>query len=89
MLPTSFEAKYGYIRYTAKVALERPWKFDLTYRVGFTVLKQQDLNYENPALRIPTKIEEVKTYCCGICTMAPLYIAASTPMTGKFLMIDS
>lgn len=82
MLPTSFEAKYGYIRYTVRVALERPWKFDLTYKVAFTVLKQQDLNYENPTLRIPTKLEDTKTYCCGICRMNPLLLAATIPFSG-------
>lgn len=82
LLPTSFEAKHGSIRYLINVVIDRPWKFDLTYKVAFTVIKQLDLNYENPALRIPTKLEIVNTFYCGLCKTAPLYLAASIPMSG-------
>jgi Arrestin (or S-antigen), C-terminal domain len=64
------------------VLIDRPWKFDLTYKVAFTVLKQLDLNYENPALKIPTKMELVNTFYCGFCKTDPLYLAASIPMSG-------
>lgn len=50
--PSSFEGTYGHIRYVAKVILDRPWKFDQTYSVGFTVLKTLDLNYDSPLLRV-------------------------------------
>lgn len=82
LLPTSFEAKHGYIRYLINVVIDRPWKFDLTYKVAFTVIKQLDLNYENPAMRIPTKMEIIKTFYCGMCKTAPLYVAASIPQSG-------
>lgn len=82
LLPTSFEAKHGSIRYLITVVIDRPWKFDLTYKVAFTVLKQLDLNYENPALKIPTKMEIIKTFYCGFCKTAPLCLAASIPMSG-------
>lgn len=82
LLPTSFEAKHGSIRYLITVVIDRPWKFDLTYKVAFTVLKQLDLNYENPALKIPTKMEIVDTFYCGFCKTAPLFLAASIPMSG-------
>lgn len=82
MLPTSFEAKHGSIRYVVNVVIDRPWKFDLTYKNAFTVLKQLDLNYENPALKIPTKMEVIKTFYCGFCKTAPLFLAASVPMSG-------
>lgn len=82
LLPTSFEAKHGFIRYLINVVIDRPWKFDLTYKVAFTVIKQLDMNYENPALRIPTKLEVFKTFYCWMCKTAPLYVAASIPMSG-------
>lgn len=81
-LPTSFEAKSGFIRYTVRVALERPWKFDLTYKMGFTILKQHDLNYETPTLRIPTKQEESKAYLCGFCRTNSIYLSSQLDITG-------
>lgn len=62
--------------------IDRPWKFDLTYKNAFTVLKQLDLNYENPALKIPTKMEVMKTFYCFLCKTKPLYLAASIPVSG-------
>lgn len=82
LLPTSFEAKHGAIRYNINVILERPWKNNLTFKSGFTVLKHLDLNYENPALKIPTKMEEQKSFYCGFCKTNPIYLAASIPMSG-------
>lgn len=46
------------------------------------MLKQLDLNYENSALKIPTKMEIIKTFYCGLCKTAPLYLAASIPISG-------
>ncbi|CAO1405630.1 unnamed protein product [Diamesa tonsa] len=82
MLPTSFEAKFGHIRYLVKLVMDRPMKFDLTYTVAFTVLKQLDLNYENPALRIPTKMETIKSFYWGFCKTKPMYICVSIPFSG-------
>lgn len=82
MLPTSFEAKHGSIRYLINAVIDRPWKFDLTYKVAFTVIKQLDLNYENPALKIPTKMEILNTFYCGLCKTKPLFMSASIPISG-------
>lgn len=82
LLPTSFEATYGAIRYMITVILERPWKNNLTFNVGFTVLKHLDLNYENPALKIPTKMETQKSFYCGFCKTNPIFLIASVPMSG-------
>ena len=82
MLPSSFEGQYGHIRYTVTVSLERPWKFDQTYKVGFTVLKHLDLNYDSPALRIPTKFDLVKTFGCFCCSSKPLMVTIQTPISG-------
>lgn len=62
--------------------LVRPYKFDLTYKVAFTVIKQLDLNYENPSIRFPLKMEAMKTFCCAFCRTRPIYLAASIPMGG-------
>lgn len=81
-LPTSYEGAKGYIRYTIRVALERPWKFDHTYRVGFTVLKPIDLNLESPVLRYPSQGEVIHTFCCGPCKSPPMSIKVSLPQSG-------
>lgn len=80
-LPTSFESKYGYIRYQIKVELERPWKFDIKYCFAFTVIKVLDLNYESPALRHPLKTETTKTFFLGL-SGKPLFISAEIPFSG-------
>ena len=82
MLPTSFEAKFGHIRYLVKLVMDRPLKFDLTYTVAFTVLKQLDLNYENPALRIPSKMDTLKSFYWGFCKTKPLFMSVSIPFSG-------
>lgn len=81
-LPTSFEGQHGKIRYTCKVSLDRPWKFDLTYKVAFTVLKQQDLNYESPMIRQPVKKEVTKKYFMGIFSSNELYMSVELPISG-------
>lgn len=51
-LPSSFEGKYGYVRYTVKAKIDRPWKFDHELKTAFTVLSLLDLNMEQPSLRV-------------------------------------
>lgn len=80
-LPTSFESKYGHIRYQIKVELERPWKLDLKYSFGFTVIKVYDLNYESPAIRTPLKAETTKNFFLGLSSKS-VYISTEIPMRG-------
>ena len=40
-----------------------------------------DLNYESHVLRMPTKMEIIKKFCC-FCCAKPLYMSASMPVTG-------
>uniref|UniRef100_A0A182YBS8 Arrestin_C domain-containing protein n=1 Tax=Anopheles stephensi TaxID=30069 RepID=A0A182YBS8_ANOST len=81
-LPTSFEGDYGYIRYTARVIFERPWKFDLTYKIAFTVVHQLNLNTISPPLNVPVVQEHIKHFYCGPCRSEPLTITVKLPMTG-------
>lgn len=50
-LPTSFEGRFGHIRYTARVVLDIPLWPDKTFEEPFTVLKAINLN-EIPTLRV-------------------------------------
>ena len=51
VLPSSFEGELGYIRYTAKGVIDRPWRFDHEVKSAFTVIKPLDLNV-NPHLKV-------------------------------------
>lgn len=80
-LPTSFEGTYGKIRYTVCATLDRPWKFNQTCKVAFTVLKPLDLNLE-PFAQQPQRIDQTKTFCCWPCKSRPLLITVETPAKG-------
>lgn len=48
-LPSSFEGEFGHIRYTVKVVVDRPWKFDHEIKSAFTVISPVDLNTHETA----------------------------------------
>ncbi|XP_055613057.1 arrestin domain-containing protein 3-like isoform X3 [Uranotaenia lowii] len=81
-LATSVEGPWGHVRYSVKLTLERPWKFDNTHKVSFSVLRHLDLNDNSLGCRNPVKIEKSKTFCCWPCSSDPLFIAAETPIAG-------
>ncbi|KRT81933.1 hypothetical protein AMK59_5013 [Oryctes borbonicus] len=80
-LPSSFEGQYGHVRYTVKVVLDRPWKFDQETKAAFTVLSPFDLNM-NPSLKDPVKITLEKFFCCCWCKSGPLTCVVSIPKSG-------
>ncbi|XP_053690831.1 arrestin domain-containing protein 3-like [Sabethes cyaneus] len=81
-LATSLESEQGYVRYTAKLVLERHLKPDQSFKIGFTVLRHVNLNHELRDVRLPARTEKTKTYCCGPCRSKPLYVSAQLPISG-------
>ncbi|XP_047506425.1 arrestin domain-containing protein 17 [Pieris napi] len=81
VLPSSFEGEYGYVRYTVKVTLDRPWKFDQETKMAFTVINALDLNL-NPSYREPLHFQMEKTFCCFCCASPPLCVDIRAPVTG-------
>jgi len=55
-VPPSFEGVHGYVRYTAKATMERPWKFNHDTHSAFTVIGLLDLNLEHPQFRVTSLI---------------------------------
>lgn len=80
-LPSSFEGEWGFVRYTIKVTLDRPWKFDQDIKMAFTVISPVDLN-ANPRVKDPFKLELEKTFCCFCCASGPLSVIVHIPVTG-------
>ncbi|XP_030374761.1 arrestin domain-containing protein 3-like [Scaptodrosophila lebanonensis] len=80
--PSSFEGRWGRVRYEVKVTLVRPWKFDNTFYRFFTVLRVMDLNCDSPLLRMPAHAEILKRYYCWLCRSQPLALQLILPRTG-------
>jgi Arrestin (or S-antigen), N-terminal domain len=43
-LPSSFEGDFGYVRYTIKIVVDRPWKFNYEAKAAIAVNSIYDLN---------------------------------------------
>ncbi|KAL7037279.1 hypothetical protein ACKWTF_009150 [Chironomus riparius] len=80
-LPSSFEGKYGHIRYSCKAVLDRPLKTDKEFRLPFSVIKSEDLN-AIPSLTIPTKSEIIRHFYCCCFKSKPFYMSAAIPFSG-------
>ncbi|XP_025832683.1 arrestin domain-containing protein 17-like, partial [Agrilus planipennis] len=80
-LPPSFEHSKGYIRYSLKARLVRPWKPDQIASKVITLANNFDLN-SVPTLREPKSVKNEQTvgYFCFASGIVSLTI--STPQTG-------
>ncbi|KAH8369090.1 hypothetical protein KR009_000593 [Drosophila setifemur] len=80
-LPSSFEGEFGHVRFTIKVTLDRPWKFDQDMKMAFTVIAPVDLNL-NPRLKERFNLQLEKSFCCFCCRSGPLAVNTIVPQTG-------
>ncbi|CCD64823.1 Arrestin C-terminal-like domain-containing protein [Caenorhabditis elegans] len=80
-IPPSFEGKYGYVRYTVKVEVDRPWRKDKAKKMCITVSPLLDLNVIPHSLtQINHQASENISFCCfqgGI-----LEMSLNIPKTG-------
>lgn len=81
MLPASFEAAHGHIRYEVESVLDIPWGFDKKFKLQFTVVGNDDLNFD-PQLKLPCQGEKFRRFCCLFCKSNPLVMTVNLPFTG-------
>ena len=61
-IPSSYEGRRGYVRYTCKAILDRPWKFDESIKEPSTVVRQLDCNKLINALVVMKQCNVTKTH---------------------------
>lgn len=79
-LPTSYEGRHGHIRYWLKVIIDRPWRFDITTKVAFTIIQFVDINV--PHLLNPVQMEENRSVGWLCCAAGNLTVTAQTDRGG-------
>ncbi|XP_033634739.1 arrestin domain-containing protein 3-like [Asterias rubens] len=77
---TSFEGKYGRIRYWLKAEIDKPWGFNSKTKRAFTVIDHIDIN--TPALLAPQTGFQEKTVCCGLCVAGNISMSIRTDRKG-------
>lgn len=79
---TSFEGEHGKVRYTIRAVLDRPWKFDQTCTIAFTVLHPLDLNTEFAKLGQPKKIDRSRSFWWWPFKSGPMCFSIELPVSG-------
>ncbi|XP_013791439.1 arrestin domain-containing protein 3-like, partial [Limulus polyphemus] len=79
-ISTSFEGKYGSIRYWVKAEMEKPWSFNHKTKKAFTVISPIDINRTEYLVAVENSVE--KTLCCCWCTSGPISMYARTDRRG-------
>lgn len=65
-IPSSFEHHYGYVRYTVKGVIDRPWRFDHECKAAFTIISILDLNaHQTRCLGLDDEVvKNFSSLCC-------------------------
>ncbi|XP_071952910.1 arrestin domain-containing protein 3-like [Antedon mediterranea] len=77
---TSFEGKYGRIRYWLKAEVDKQWGFNSRTKLAFTVIDHIDIN--TPLLLTPLVGTKEKTVCCGLCAAGQISMSVKTDRKG-------
>lgn len=80
-IPSSYEGKYGHIRYLIEAKAEVPWGTGPLSTCSFRVDGKYDLNHD-PGASEPVKFFEESTGCCSCCGQPPLIIDLKAVKTG-------
>eukprot|EP00088_Acartia_fossae_P019105 TRINITY_DN2109_c0_g1_i1.p1 TRINITY_DN2109_c0_g1~~TRINITY_DN2109_c0_g1_i1.p1 ORF type:complete len:432 (-),score=73.87 TRINITY_DN2109_c0_g1_i1:428-1576(-) len=80
-LPSSFEGKYGSVRYYLEGVIVREWLWNHRTKEHITVNSILDLN-EYPACVHPGQDRNHKTFCCWCCKSGPLSVVIATDKQG-------
>ncbi|CAI2330667.1 unnamed protein product [Caenorhabditis sp. 36 PRJEB53466] len=80
-VPPSFEGKYGYVRYSVKAEVDRPWRFDKAKKRCITVSPLLDLNTMAQAM---TPLHDQASENIGFCCFKKGYLElrVDIPKTG-------
>jgi hypothetical protein len=84
--PSSMNAQYGHVIYRVVLNLDRPWKFDVTFKQEFTVICPVNINVE-PSWMMPCSDEEIKYFCCLCCESEPVIVTVKI-QKGAFIPGD-
>ncbi|XP_055354041.1 arrestin domain-containing protein 3-like [Paramacrobiotus metropolitanus] len=79
-IATSFEGKYGSIRYWLKAELGKPWAFAYKTKKPFTVISPIDIN--RTEFGTPSEAALEKMICCLWCVSAPVQAEIRTDRRG-------
>ncbi|RWS23648.1 arrestin domain-containing protein 3-like protein [Leptotrombidium deliense] len=79
-ISTSFEGKYGNVRYWLKAEIEKPWSFNNKTKKAFTVIKKIDINKREYLIPVANSAE--KSLCCWCCKSGPISLYARTDRKG-------
>ncbi|CAO4366123.1 unnamed protein product [Caenorhabditis nigoni] len=80
-IPPSFEGKYGYIRYSVKAEVDRPWRFDKAKKLCITVSPLLDLNVI-PNAMTPLHDQSAENLGCCCFKKGYLEMRVDIPKTG-------
>ena len=79
-LPTSYESKTGYIRYSLTSTISRSWNINHTTKRAITVNEIVDIN--TPYLAAELSSSNEKTLCCLCCASGPISLSVTTDRGG-------